>query len=311
MALDTTLLVRNRVLAIANESTTGTAGTLDATACGAFGVLRDISVKAEIPSYERQGQQYLSKLKPIPGAKKGTVEFTSEVFSSAGAPSWATILLPACGMLNTSSVFTPQTATASNGMHTATIGSYEAGRLRSVKGCAGTYKIKGKSGEPLLITWTFTGGFVSPTTTAIPGPITYPTPVPPRFAGATFTVGGTTYRISDFEFDAGNTVYLREDPTDVSGYRASIVTDRKPMIRIDPESLPLSTQDWYAAYMASTSYAFDLKIGSSGNFFELTAPALALETSPDFKDSTGLMRDQLEFVCTKSSGDDEYVLTFS
>jgi hypothetical protein len=311
MALDTTLLTRNRVFGVAAETTTGTAAAIDAAACGVFGVLRDINIKPEIPAYERQGQQYLSKLKPVPGARKATVTFTSEVFANTGAPAWATILLPACGMLNTAGTFTPQTATAANPMNTATIGSYEAGRLMSAKGCAGTFKIKGKSGDPLLITWTFTGGWVAPTSTAIPSAITYPTQIPPRFAGATFTVGGTVYRISDFEFDWGATVYLREDPTDVSGYRAAVVTDRKPMIRIDPESLPLGTQDWYAAHAAATTYAFDLKVGTTGNAFELTAPVLALNSAPEDKDSSGLKRDQLEFVCAKSAGDDEVTMIFS
>jgi hypothetical protein len=311
MALDTTLLTRNKVVAFAAETTTGTAGTLDATACGLFDVVRDFTIKPDIPAYERQGQQYLSKLKSVPGAQKATATGTTEIFSSTGSPAWATAILPAYGLVDTTGTWSPQTATAANAMHTVTVGSYEAGRLLSAKGCAGTFKISGKSGEPLLMSHTLTGGWVAPTATAIPNSITYPGIRPPRFISATFTIGGTAYRISDFEFDWGATVYLREDPTDASGYRAAIVTDRKPMIRIDPESLPLGTKDWYAFHLAGTTAAFALAVGSAGNAFALNAPVLSLQAAPENKDANGLKRDQLEFLCCRSSGDDEVTLVFT
>jgi hypothetical protein len=87
------------------------------------------------------------------------------------------------------------------------------------------------------------------------------------------------------------------------------VVDRLPTIKLNPESVPQATQDWFAAHTAGTTYAFSLTVGNvAGNEFTLAAPAVQLNTVPQDEDRGGTMADQLDFICT-GAADSEWTLT--
>lgn len=314
MALDTTLLTRNRVVGSKAEVTTGTAIALAAADCALFNAILDPKITPAIPPMERQQQQYLSKLVQVPGARRAKFAWKSEIFGSgvaATAPTWATVLFPPCALSFTSNVAAPFTPTPALSITTNTLGIFQAGRLKQIAGACGNFKITGKAGQPLYVDWDFEGVWQPPTATAIPASIAYPTTIPPRFAGATITLGGTTYRAGEFEFDAGVKVYVREDVSNVAGYRAAVVVDRMPVIKIPVESLPLGTQDWFAGHLAGTTYAFNLQTGTvAGNQFQLQATNCVLNNPPQDKDLGGLMGDDLEFLVT-GSADSDYSITFA
>lgn len=316
MSLDLTLISRNRVVGLKAETTTGTAITPVASDCGLFGAIYDVSLDPTIQMNKRQSPQYLSPPQPVPGTTAGTLKFRSELFGSDTAgtlPSWASVIFPACGCQINSAVVSPLSPSASVAAATLSGALYQSGRLLLLAGCMGDFVIRGKSGEPLYLEWTFQGVWQSPSETAIPTGITYPPAKPPRFAGATFTAGSNVLRVEQFQFKSGNQIYLRQDPTAVdgssvgTGLRAALIVDRLPTISLDPEAQSLSTLNWFAAQMAMTTYSFTATVGAAGTGFTLAAP-YAQVNSEKHKDRGGLITDDLEFVCT-GTADNEWTLT--
>src|SRR5258706_4816185 len=135
------LLKRKTILAAKQETTIGTAIAL-AAGDAAFNVM-DATISYEIPPTERWGQGSLSKLASVPGARQGKVTFYIELGGSgtggSPTPAWATTLLPACGWLQATNAFSP-TSTTSN-WKTLTIGVYQDGLFKSIKGAMGTWNI--------------------------------------------------------------------------------------------------------------------------------------------------------------------------
>jgi hypothetical protein len=307
MAIDQALLTRQRVLAAKIETTTGTPETL-ANVDGVINVF-DAKMDATIPPNERegQGQGALSWLFPVPGARQGKCSFKSEMVGSGTPgtdPLWLSVLLATCGFQKTTGVWYPQTGCPT----TATLGLYQSGRLLCTSGAMGKVTFECQAGNPVMGTYEYEGVWQPPTSQALLAPA-YPLVVPPRFATATFTVGGHTYRIGKLTLTIDNTVTMREDASDISGYHAAAITNRKITIKVSPEALPLSTQDWFAAHLADTNAgAIDFTLGSvSGNQIEFHAPNVYLMNPPQLEDGNGIYRDALEFLCVRNSsiGDDE------
>lgn len=312
MAADSPILTRQRVLAFAAEATTGTGATLNATQGGLTNAY-DSKIKYDIKANERKGQGSGSPLNPVPGARSGKCTFSSELFGSgtaATAPGWG-ILLLACGMQLNTAIYTPLTAA----IETLTMGVYygsgTTARLKTIVGAMGDVKIKGSTGNPVMLEWDFLGVHAAPTTVTIITP-TYPTTIPPRFAGGTLTVGGTAYRIGEIEIAFNNKLTLRKDAAQSTGYHAAYVVERRIIVKINPEALPLSSEDWYAAHVAGTTFALSLTVGSvAGNEFTIAAPVMQLLNPPDDKDEDEILHDDLEFLCVRNSsaGDDEFSIT--
>jgi len=319
MSFDPSLLTKNRVLGAKVETTSGTAATPINTDCQLFSMVADPKITPDIKPNERQGQQYLSKLLQIPGARAGKATFRTEIFSATGSPAWATALLPACGLSSALSVWTPFTPTPAAPLNTVSVGLFQAGRLKLLAGCAGNFVIKAQAGQPVYMEWEFDGVWQSPSTTAIPSSIVAPTTIPPRFAGVTVTLGGQSMRFPNFEFHSGSKIYIRQDQSAVdnagvpvgTGLRAGAITDRQPIIKISPESYLLSTLDFFAAHTALTTYNFTWTVGTTGNQFTFTAPKAQLNNPPQDEDREGVMADALEFLCARTTGDDDYSLTFA
>lgn len=305
MATDHPLLTRVRVGAVKTETTTGTAISL----AGADGALNffDPKIAATIPPTERQAQGSLTSLAPIPGARMGKFTAKTELYNAASAPLWLSTMLLACGcQVSSGGVYSPLTGA----VNTITAGLYQDGTtLKSIAGAQGNLKMSGVYGKPVELDWEFSGVWQPPSSTAIIAP-TYPSALPPRFAGATITVGAVAYRISKFDFDFGNTVVMREDVSNVAGYHSAFITGRKPVIKIDPESVPLTTEDWYAAHLAGTTMAFSCAVGSGSNgIITIAAANLQLLNAPQDGDRNGLRTDDLEFLCTSTTADGEFTIT--
>ena len=310
MPLATALLTRMRVLEFKTEAASGTPESLTTAA----GVVNAFETKIEptIPATEREGQSNLSPLEPVPGAYWGKATFKSELVGSGVAatdPYWATHLLTCCGFPLTSHTAKPLSGTAA----TATIGGFLAGRFLSLFGAMGKFNLNCETGKPAMFDWEFDGVWQPPTPVALPAPA-YPAVIPPRVAGCTFTIGGTTYAVPKVEISVDNTLYMRENIVadgagNASGYAGCCITARKITVKVAPEALPLATQDWYAAHLASTGLALNLAIGgaTAGNSFTITAPNLVLLNPPGYEDRSGLLADSLEFLACRSTslGDDE------
>ena len=311
MSLDSPILSRQKILAFLAETATGTAIALTNASAGYINAF-DPKLSYDIKATERRGQgPALSMLNPIAGARSGKCTFSSELFGSgtpATAPPWG-ILFLACGMQLNAATYAPQTG----GQETLTMGLYQGqsttARLKQLIGCVGDLKLKGVTGDPVKLDWNFLGVHSAPTTAAVLVP-TYPTIIPPRFAGATITIGGTSYRIPDIEISFGNKLALRKDAgaANGTGYHAAYIVDRKITVKISPEALPLTSEDWYAAQVAGATFALSLTIGATaGNEFTIAAPVMQLLNPPVDKDEEDMLHDELDFLCVRNSaaGDDE------
>ena len=168
------LLKKQRCLAIATETTIGTAPSLSASdaALNAY----DVMIQANITNEQRQRQGGFGQLESVPGIRQGTATFRTEVYGdgAGGVPLWASVLLPACGWVDSSGTFSPTTEAPGSNVKTITLASYQAGRRKLLTGAMGTFVMTFASGKPVTIDWTFTGIYNAPTDLAILSP-TYPT----------------------------------------------------------------------------------------------------------------------------------------
>lgn len=306
------LLRRRSVFAAKVEGTIGTAESLTG-AEGAFNA-REFSIQPNVALTRREGQGGFNYLAGIPEGMMGTCTVTMDLwYDGTTAPAWASVLLPACGWVASSLVFSPKTEGPGSNVKTLTIGHYKDGKLALLSGAMGTFKIIAPTGKVAYIEFTFTGKYsTNETDTALIAP-TYPTTLPLRVAAGALTWNSVALCTSTVEVDAGNNVIMREcmNASDRSGYVSAVITDRAPVITADPESVLVATQDRDAKWLTSTPEAFSMQIGASGSSITIAAPKAQLENKQQ-GDRNGLMTDDLTWLATAngSTPDTELTITF-
>jgi hypothetical protein len=307
------MLRRRSVFAAKVEGTVGTAESLSGTEA-AFNA-EGFDIQPSVAVTRREGQGGFNYLPGIPEGMQGTctVRFGMS-YNGTDIPSWASVLLPACGWVDTAGVFSPVTQGpgGAGGVKTITIGHYKDGKRQLLSGAMGTWKIIAETGKQAMIEFTFTGKYSSnETDTAILAP-TYPSVLPIRVAAGALTWNSVALCTSSVEIDAGNSVIMREcvNASDRSGYISAIVTNRAPVITADPESVLVATQDRDAKWLTSTPEAFSLQIGASGTSITIAAPEAQLENKQQGNRSD-MLTDDLTWLCTAgSSADTELTITF-
>jgi hypothetical protein len=303
------LIKRRRVLAAKIETTAGTAESLTSSEAG-FNVY-DVEINADIPMYERKAEGSLSMLPAVPGARSGSIKFSIDAYGSGTggtSPTWALTLLKGCGMTESSGTFSLTSTAAS--MKTLTLGVYEDGLFKSLAGAMGNFTVDGEDGKPLKVTFEYTGVWQAPTDVSLIAP-TYATTVPPRFAGAAFTIGGTSPILSKFNLKSGNVVTLREDITKTAGYIAAVITDRKFEGNIDPEAKLVASSDVFGNWIAGTEAALSCAVGSGGNAITIAAPAIQYMKITE-GDRNGIQTHGLDFMCMQNGAtpDTEVTIAF-
>jgi hypothetical protein len=310
MAVDAPLLTRQRIFAASVEVTTGTAETL-AAGDGAMNVF-DAEINPNIEMTARPGQSSLSMLPAVHGARGSGMTLATYLVGNgaSGMPLWADTLLLAAGFSESGGTYKP--ITGSTAMTTLTAGVYEDGRLRTMSGAVATATMTMTAGEPVRIEWELSGKFEAPADTALITP-TYPTVIPPRFASATFTIGGTSYKVAELVLTLNNEMVMRQDATDATGYFSSVVANRDFKITVDPEAQLFATQDWYTDWFNHTEAAINIVVGSAANnTVTINAPKASIH-NVQHADRDGIMTDALEFGLNRNAaaGDDELSIAFS
>ena len=312
------MLTKRRVVAAKVETTEGTAETLTASEGGILAI--DPKVDVDIAMHERTpAKASLGRLTSLAGSRKASISFKVEV-KGAGIAYSATdlpaldVYLMACGV-GRALVVTPGSETvtyapASTGVSSITIGCYEDGVLKMIKGARGNCRITMKQGEPVMMEFEFTGVHVAPTDVALLAP-TYESTIPPIFRSATFTVASYAAIMSAINIDFGNSFHLRESVNTAEGFVSNVITDRNMSGDMDPEMVLVATHDWYGIWLAGTTGA--LAIGSIGsaqyNKFTITAPKL-LATKVSDDDAEGQVKAGQTFQLAENSGDDEISILF-
>jgi hypothetical protein len=307
------LLYRKRVFAAKVETTVGTAETL--TGSEASFNAENFSIQPNVPITRRQGQGGFNYLPGIPEGMQGTctVRFGMS-YNGTTLPTWASVLMPACGYVATGLVLSPVTQGpgGAGGVKTITIGEYKDGKLSVLSGAMGAWKIIAETGKQAVIEFTFTGKYsTNETDEAILSP-TYPTVLPVRVANGALTFNSVALCTSMVEFDSGNNVTMREcvNASDRSGFISAIVTDRAPVITANPESVLVATQNRDSLWLTSSAQAFSMQIGTTGNSITVAAPKAQIENKQQ-ADRNGIMADDLTFLCTAGSAvDTELTITF-
>lgn len=305
------LLRRRAVFAAKVETTVGTAESLT----GAEGVFnaRDFTIQPNVTMTRREGQGGFNYLTSIPEGMTGTCTIVHDLtYNGTDIPSWASVLLPACGWVDSAGTFSPKSEGPGSNVKTLTIGHYKDGKRSLLSGAMGTFKIVCPTGKVAYIEFTFTGKYSSnETDTAIIAP-TYPTVSPLRFAQGALTWNSVALCTSTLEVDAGNSVIMREcvNASDRSGFVSALVTNRAPVITADPESVLVATQDRDALWLTSSAQALSIQIGSAGSSITIAAPKAQLENKQQGNRSD-MMVDNLTWLATAgSSADTELTIAF-
>lgn len=307
-------LVRKRsVFSAKAEGTPGTAESLT-TAEAVFNVY-NLKTRPVITVNSRDGQgSSLDNLPGVPGAYGGEMTFETDLIGGATAPKWASVLFLGCGAKNTAGVLTPESRppeVSGSGAATLTLGGYEDGRRKVLKGCMGNARLLNVVNELCRWEFTFTGLWVDPPTdTALIAP-TYPTTAPLRFASSGFTMASAAIPpIRSWTFDMGNQVVLREDSSNSTGYHTAVITGRDPTVRIDPEAALVATYNAYGKLTGRTEEAMAWSLGSVGNRVAFAAPKCQIREIGD-GERNGLRLDEILFQLNRSAaaGDDSWQIT--
>jgi len=307
------LLRRRSVFAAKTETVAGTAVAL-AAADGAYNA-RDFMIQPVVAMTRREGQGGFNFYPSIPEALSGTCTVVHDLaYDGLAIPTWASVLLPACGWVATGGVFSPVSqGPGSGGVKTLTIGHYKDGKLAQISGAMGTFVITFETGKVAYITFTFTGKYsIKETDVALIAPV-YPTTLPMRFAQGAFTYNAFPLCTAVAAVDAGNTVIMREcvNATDPSGYVSAVVTNRAPIITADPESVLVAQQDRSGIWLASTPNPLSIMVGTAAASITVAAPKAQIENKQQGNRSD-LMVDDLTFLATAGpTPDSELTITFA
>jgi hypothetical protein len=168
------------------------------------------------------------------------------------------------------------------------------------------------SGKTAVAEFEFIGIWNSPTDVAILAP-TYPTASPLRFASSVTTWDAVALEVESMVLDAGNSMVLREDSSDVSGFKAGLITNRIVKISGNPESKLVSVQDRYGKHLNAAEHALTFDIdGPTNSKITIAAPKAQIVAISE-ADREGMVVDEIEWQANRngSTADQECSITFA
>lgn len=309
MASGHNLMFRQQCFAAKLETVAGTAVSLAAS--DAAMNLFETSILPDIPFNRRRAQVSANDLAGIPGGYAADVSLKCELHGkgASGLPAWALVLLACSGMAATGSTYAPVTGSAT--ADSCTCGWYVDGWLFQSAGTMFRWTMEGKTGDAVMLTFTGKGVWQTPTAVAMIAP-TFPTVAPPRFAGATFTVGGAALTLEKFTLAMDTELYLRPDPAVAAAFKACCIPDRRYTLKVDPEALALGTKDWFADYIARTEAALSIVVGASANnIATISAPKLQVADAPKPANRGGVFINEALFQTNISGSTADSELTIA
>lgn len=319
------LLTKRSVLAAKIEATVGTAQALVA-ADAAMNVF-DLRLSTNVDFTERQSQGGFSPMRGTLGPYSAQVTFRVEFRLDASPPLEFATLLPACGFLNTAGVFSPASLSpgVTGGPKTVTLGFYNDGVFRRLRGAMGNVVFIFPSGRVAVAEFTFNGIMVLDgsgnwlSDVAILAPA-YPTGTPVRFTGADLSLGAWEPCFQELRIDMGNDVQPRPCANgDRSGLISYIITGRRITTTIDPETSLVAAANPHGAWINTTEQELDFTLTAEsasdpdfGAEINFNAPKHQI-TGIGIGDRNGIMTDEITGQLNKESaaGDDELIITFT
>jgi len=307
------MIVKRAQIAAKLEGTEGTAETL----AGADAFLgHNITWTPGIEMHKRENvTSSLSKFSQVAGARQASLEFDVELKGSGTAGTAPALgkLLKACGFGETTVAVTSVTyLPASTAISSMTLALYNDGVKYQLCGARGNVSLKLEKGKPGMLHFSFTGADFSVTDVALlSSGVSYETTKPQPFLSATFTVDSYAALVGSLEFSMGNALTLRPDINASSGHKSVVITDREPVLTLDPEMVTVATYDFFGKWRSANEAALTALVsGSAGNICTITAPKVQY-TDVKLSDNSGIRSLGINACLNRSSGDDELSLAFT
>lgn len=311
-------LKRKRVLAAKIETTVGTAESLSASDA-AFNIY-DAMIQVSTEMEDRQGQGGFGYYSSVPAGRQGIATFRTylEWDGTATEPSWADTFFPACGWVKSGQVYTPRSEAPGTNVKTLTIALYESeptgsnATRKMLSGCMGRFTVNLPTGRLGFIDWEFLGVWQPVASVSMLSP-TYPTAKGLRYAGGLAEWNDVNMCVESATIDSGNNVIMRECPTTQAGFISAFITDRRPIVTLNPEAVTVATQDRWAAWLAESEHALELDVaGPTTSVLSFDAPAAQILNNQE-GDRNLMVTDEIEMGCNKNGAnhDQELSITFT
>jgi len=154
-----------------------------------------------------------------------------------------------------------------------TMGCYEDGIKKVLRGCRGNVKFSFKSGEPAFMDFDFKGVEAGVTDSAMLSGIAHESTKPPAFVSASLAVDSIAALLSQIDIDTGASLNYRDDVNSDRGILSALITERALSGSFDPEMVLAATYDYHSKWIAGTEAVLDFILGSTtGNKFRFYAP---------------------------------------
>lgn len=160
-------------------------------------------------------------------------------------------------------------------------------------------------GQPVKCKFTFTGAFAGVSTRTyanLIAPTSFDTTPIPAVLAATVWLGATTMYCSKFNIKTQNQVELFDDGTLAGGVSGARISNRDPVLELDPDMFVTSDKDWYTPHINATTAALAITVGPS---LHINAPAAQIIQSYTPEDRQGHVANAMRLRLTRSSGNDE------
>jgi hypothetical protein len=198
----------------------------------------------------------------------------------------------------------------SSGVSSLTMGLYEDGIRKLLKGCRGSVKFNFKIGEPAVLDFSFKGVEAGVIDTPLLSGISFDDTVPPVLLNAVMSCDGVSLNIGEFEIDTVNTLAPKDKIDDSKGILSYMITGRDMQGLFNPEMVSVATHDFFTKWFSNTPMTLDLAYGGAeGNRFRFYAPGIVYNKIDD-ADRDGIQLAQTAFDLTGSMepGDDELAI---
>lgn len=205
---------------------------------------------------------------------------------------------------------------------TATTNSFTAavmhdGLRKQIFGSRGdaTFEVGG-TGQIGFCNFTLNGAAVQPIDQVLFVPVV-PSIIPATFVGSAVTVlqgsNSDSLCVDTFSLAIGNTVARRACSGSATGIKSFRITDRRPVLSIDPEVELEAQIDFFTKFGTAAVFGFDAQIGSGAlKRTRILCPQVQY-TELGNSDREGLSTYSASLLCTKGghpSGDDEFLIVF-
>jgi hypothetical protein len=308
------LLSRKKLILVKTETTSGT----DAAPLGTDALLvRNLEITPQsVDVVERElVRPYYGNFSQLVAKTSTAISFEVELAGSgtAGTAPKYDAALKACGLsgtvvATTSVTYAPVTTIFSS----CTIHYNVDGVRHKMVGCRGTVSLNCTVGQIPTLKFDMQGLYTAPDDFASPA-VTYTNQAAPlvfrQGSSSAFSFLSYAGVLNSFEFNLSNELVYREL---VGGIKEVLLVGRKPSGNVTMEATSITTKDYFAASLTSTTGSATFLHGTTaGNKCLFTAPYVDI-TNPSYSDQDSVVMLNVPFNALPSAaGNDEFTLVFT